>query len=247
MEYFQWDILLGTWGPYRPCTTFWNGWASWQEGRLLDSSFDSAPVVLSRLLDFSAVSGRRAKLLLGPTLSSNAHLIWKVGHLNSLKSHTPCHVHLYSFFLGCCLMVVYQLVTVWGSLKWWEIHIQSCRSSAKVALKVRCSSTVTHCISGSKTRTKGKCELNVFPPFHLSVLFSLKGSFSILRFFICMLKCLSTLSAIWQYSSGKSIFMPGCAFQSLFLNTVPLTVSKLLLNVISSSHVVHIAMLWDGQ
>ena len=73
-----------------------------------------------------------------------------------LKSH-----HLFARldpFSECYLMVVCQLVTVWDLLRWWEILTLLCKFSAKEAWKVHCSSTATHYISGSKTRTRAKCE-----------------------------------------------------------------------------------------
>lgn len=61
-------------------------------------------------------------------------------------------------FSECYLMVVCQLVTVWDLLRWCEILTRLCRFSAKVAWKALCSLTATHSTSGSKTRTKEKCE-----------------------------------------------------------------------------------------
>lgn len=70
-------------------------------------------------------------------------------------------------FPACYLMAVYPLGTVWVSSRWWETLTPSCRFSAKAAWRGHCSSTATHCISGSRTRTRARCE---FAPVLLGIL-----------------------------------------------------------------------------
>lgn len=55
-------------------------------------------------------------------------------------------------------MAVCPLGTAWGSSRWWGTLTPSCRSSAKEAWRGHCSSTATHCTSGSRTRTRARCE-----------------------------------------------------------------------------------------
>lgn len=57
----------------------------------------------------------------------------------------------------CFPMAACLWETAWVSLRWSAAPTQSCRFSVKEAWKEPCSSTQTLCISGSRTRTKGKC------------------------------------------------------------------------------------------
>lgn len=92
----QWDVILGTWGPYayhELLNTLLSKWAVLSPGAgggLLNSSFDFGPLFLFKWLDFSVVFIQRARLFIKPRFFlANTYMIWKIGHHNSLKSHMP--------------------------------------------------------------------------------------------------------------------------------------------------------------